>query len=180
MLINELKIPGTYLISNDVHIDNRGSFENIFRERDFKDLDVEFSIKQVNLSRNIHEGTLRGLHFQKYPSMESKVVNCIFGKIYDVMVDLRPKSDSFGCWQSVILEPNGNAILIPQGVAHGFQTLAEDSVIQYLHSGEYVASLNAGLKFDDPSINISWPQTVSVISERDRNLPTLEELQKYL
>ena len=180
MLINELKIPGTYLISNDIHIDNRGSFENIFKEKDFKDLEVEFSIKQVNLSRNTHEGTLRGLHFQKHPLTESKVVNCIFGKIFDVMVDLRPKSDFFGCWQSVILEPSGNAILIPQGVAHGFQTLTEDCVVQYLHSGEYAASLNAGLKFDDPSINMSWPQTVSVISERDRNLPTLEELQRYL
>jgi dTDP-4-dehydrorhamnose 3,5-epimerase len=180
MLINGLKIPGTYLIANDVHIDNRGTFENIFREKDFKDLDLGFSIKQVNLSRNKQKGTLRGLHFQKHPSTESKVVNCIAGKIFDVMVDLRPDSNFFGCWQSVILAPKQNAVVIPQGVAHGFQTLADDCVVQYLHSGEYAADLNAGLKFDDPSINISWPQNVSVISERDRNLPTLEELRKYL
>jgi len=180
MLINGLEIPGTYLISNDVHNDNRGTFENVFREKDFEDLGIEFSIKQVNLSRNTQEGTLRGLHFQKHPSMEAKVVNCIVGKIFDVMVDLRPDSQFFGFWQSVILEPTQDAVVIPQGVAHGFQTLTENCVVQYLHSCEYVPNLSGGLKFDDPSINISWPQNVSVISEKDRSLPTLDELRKYL
>jgi len=180
MLISDLEIPGTYLISNDVHCDNRGTFENVFREKDFEDLGIEFSIKQVNLSRNTQEGTLRGLHFQKHPSVEAKVVNCVVGKIFDVMVDLRPDSHFFGFWQSVILEPTQNAVVIPQGVAHGFQTLTKNCVVQYLHSCEYVANLSAGLRFDDPSINISWPQNVSAISERDRSLPTLEELRKYL
>jgi dTDP-4-dehydrorhamnose 3,5-epimerase len=180
MLINGLEIPGTYLIANDVHTDNRGTFENIFKEKDFKDLGLEFSIKQVNLSRNKQKGTVRGLHFQRQPSSEDKVVNCIAGKIFDVMVDLRTDSHFFGCWQSVILEPTKNAVVIPKGVAHGFQTLAEDCVVQYLHSNEYVADLNVGLKFNDPSINILWPKSISVISDRDRNLPTLEELRTYL
>lgn len=180
MLISSLEIPGTYLISSNVHRDDRGTFENIFREQDFDDLDIEFSVKQVNLSRNKRVGTLRGLHFQKKPSSEAKVVNCIGGKIFDVMVDLRPDSQFFGRWQSVILEPTLNAVLIPQGVAHGFQTLTEDCVVQYLHSDEYMDELNAGVKFDDPSIEIFWPEKISVISERDRNLPTLVELRKFL
>ena len=79
MQISRLEIPGTYLISNDVHSDKRGTFENVFREKDFEDLGIEFSIKQVNLSRNTQEGTLRGLHFQKHPSVEAKVVNCVVG-----------------------------------------------------------------------------------------------------
>jgi len=180
MLISDLQIPGTYLISNDVHTDNRGSFENIFKETDFKDLGVEFSIKQVNLSRNTHKGTLRGLHFQKHPSMESKIVNCMAGKIFDVMVDLRPDSHFFGFWQSVILEPAQNAVVIPRGVAHGFQTLEENCLVQYLHSGDYAADLNSGLKFDDPSVNVCWPEDISEISDRDKGLPTLVELRKQL
>ena len=180
MLISSLDIPGAYLISNEVHSDNRGTFENIFKEKDFEDLGIDFSIKQVNLSRNIQAGTLRGLHFQKQPSSESKIVNCIAGKIFDVLVDLRPDSHFFGRWQSVILEPSKNAVVIPQGVAHGFQTLTVNCVVQYLHSNEYVADMNAGLKFDDPSIDILWPKDISMISERDKNLPSLEKLRKYL
>jgi dTDP-4-dehydrorhamnose 3,5-epimerase len=180
MHIENLKIPGTFLIANDIHLDNRGSFENLFRLNFLENLKNEFEIRQVNLSRNQRSGTLRGLHFQKFPSRESKIVSCIDGKIFDVLVDIRPESKFYGCWQAVILEPNQNSIFIPEGVAHGFQTLSDDCVVQYLHSGDYASDLSGGIRFDDPDVQITWPRDVTAISENDTSLPFLKELRNYL
>lgn len=173
-------IPGTFLVSNDIHTDSRGSFENLFTLEIGENLETQFRVCQVNLSRNYRAGTLRGLHIQKTPAMESKLVSCIQGEIFDVMVDLRRDSEFFGCWQSVYLRSSESAVYVPKGVAHGFQTLTDNAVIQYLHSGSYVAALSTGVKFDDSDIQISWPREVTVISENDANLPTLMELRNTL
>lgn len=180
MQIESLKIPGTYLIENNIHIDDRGSFENLYNLELLEKLETNFAIRQVNLSRNQNAGTVRGLHYQRSPAPESKIVNCVLGLVFDVMVDLRIKSEFFGCWQSVILKPSQNAVYIPDGVAHGFQTLTDNCIIQYLHSGNYVPSLSTGIRFDDPNLQISWPQEVSEVSENDIKLPLLEEIRNKL
>lgn len=177
MHVETLKIPGTYLISNTIHYDNRGAFENLYKFALTEILKTPFVVRQVNLSRNHTAGTIRGLHYQRSPALESKIINCLSGEIFDVMVDLRSDSEFFGCWQSVILKPSQNSVYIPDGVAHGFQTLTDNCIIQYLHSGSYVSFLSAGLKFDDPQLQIPWPQEVTEISDNDSKLPTLEEIR---
>ena len=131
-------------------------------------------IAQVNLSRSEAVGTVRGLHFQLPPHSEAKLVRCLKGRVWDLAVDLRRDSDTYGHWHGIELNPEiGNAFFIPEGCAHGFQALECGSELLYLHSGAWVPDSEAGIRWDDPDLSIAWLLPVTEISDRDRCLPYL-------
>ena len=159
--------------------DHRGAFLNSFRAQDqaFTQAWGDRAIAQVNLSRTEAVGTVRGLHLQAGPHSEAKLVRCLRGRVWDLAVDLRPASASFGQWHAVELSPDqGNALLIPEGCAHGFQVLDSGSELLYLHSGAWVPEAETGVRFDDPQLAIPWPLPPRGLSERDLVLPLLESL----
>jgi dTDP-4-dehydrorhamnose 3,5-epimerase len=134
-------------------------------------------IAQVNLSRTEAVGTVRGLHLQAPPHSEAKLVRCLRGRIWDVAVDLRPGSATYGQWHAVELSPSAaNALLIPEGCAHGFQVLEPGSELLYLHSGVWVSEAETGVRFDDRRLAIPWPLPPTGLSERDLGLPLLESV----
>lgn len=166
------------LVSQPVS-DRRGAFLNAFRTQEwaFSEAWGDRTITQVNLSRTINVGTVRGLHLQTLPHTEAKMVRCIRGLVWDVVVDLRPGSHTYGHWHSVELSPlTANALLIPEGCAHGFQVLEAGSEILYLHSGAWVPEAESGVRFDDPQLAIPWPLPPWGLSERDMGLPLLKSL----
>ncbi|WP_041484556.1 dTDP-4-dehydrorhamnose 3,5-epimerase [Prochlorococcus marinus] len=177
-MLKPTSIDGVFEIQTDIFNDQRGSFINFFRssEKAFKNCWFDKEIKQVNLSKNSFKGTLRGLHYQLNPYAEKKMVRCIKGCVWDVAVDLREDSSTYLSWHCVELSPKfANAIVIPEGCAHGFQVLEEDSEILYLHSGDWIKESETGIRWNDPQIAISWPLQAVNLSERDQNLPYLSE-----
>ena len=170
------RIEGVFELRGQPSFDSRGSFLNAFRahEQAFVEAWGDRRIVQVNLSRNDVAGTIRGLHLQGKPHTEAKLVRCLKGKVWDVAVDLRGNSATQGQWQSVELTPErGNALLIPEGCAHGFQVLQPGSELLYLHSGTWVPESEMGVRWDDPQLSIEWPLSPTEISDRDLNLPFL-------
>ena len=166
-------INGVYEIKLNIFEDDRGSFLNIYRsnENKFKNF-FNNSINQINLSKTIKKGTIRGLHLQNSPDEEAKLITCLKGKVFDVAVDMRRNSPTYLKWHSIQLEPlKLNAIIIPKGCAHGFQTLKDDSEILYIHTNNWVPSSEFGVKYNDPSISINWPMECTHISKKDNKLP---------
>jgi len=160
--------------------DKRGCFRNIFRAEDpaFVKAWGNRKIAQVNQSHTNDAGVVRGLHYQSPPYWEAKLVQCLNGCIWDVAVDLRPRSTTYGQWHAVELSSSAsNALLIPEGCAHGFQVLEPGSELLYLHSGAWVPEAETGVRFDDPQLDISWPLPPLGLSERDLALPLLKSLQ---
>jgi dTDP-4-dehydrorhamnose 3,5-epimerase len=128
----------------------------------------------MNHSYTTKKGTVRGMHYQLPPYREIKMVRCVRGKVFDVIIDIRRSSDTFRQWFGVELSPAAmNMLYIPEGFAHGFQTLADDSELLYHHSEFYTPNAEGGIRFDDPSVNIKWPLEVTSVSERDLNHPLL-------
>ncbi len=163
--LNDLK-----LISRLGVADSRGSFSRIFCLEELCRAGFQKTVKQINHSFTSKEGSIRGLHYQVPPYSEIKLVSCIRGEIYDVAIDLRPHSSTFLQWHGEILSgKNMHALLIPEGFAHGFQTLTDDCEIIYIHSEAYTPTYERGIRFDDPMIKINWPLTVSDCSTRDRS-----------
>ncbi len=157
--------------------DHRGAFLNVFRRQEpvFAACWGDRDLAQVNISRTEQRGAIRGMHLQSPPYGEAKLVRCLRGRVWDVAVDLRRPSPSFGQWHAVELSPeNANGLLIPEGCAHGFQVLEAGSELLYLHSGAWVAEAETGVRFNDPALAIAWPLPPLGLSERDRNLPLLE------
>ena len=160
-------------------VDARGAFLNAFRaqEESFMAPRGTRGIAQVNLSRSESVGTIRGLHLQAPPHSEAKLVRCLKGRVWDVAVDLRTDSVTCGQWHAVELNPErSNALLLPEGCAHGFQVLEPGSELLYLHSGVWVPEADSGVRWDDPQLAITWPLPPTLLSERDRNLPILSQL----
>ena len=158
--------------------DHRGAFLNAFRAQDpaFAQAWADRSIGQVNLSRTEAVGAVRGLHLQAPPHSEAKLVRCLRGRVWDLAVDLRPGL-TCGQWNAVELSPGAaNALLIPEGCAHGFQVLEPGSELLYLHSGAWVPEAETGVRFDDPQLAIPWPLPPLGLSERDLALPLLKSL----
>jgi dTDP-4-dehydrorhamnose 3,5-epimerase len=156
--------------------DFRGAFHNIFREQEpaFAQAWDGRTIAQVNVSRTEVPGTIRGLHMQHAPYSEAKLVRCLRGRVWDVAVDLRIDSVTFGQWYATELSPEGaNALLIPEGCGHGFQVLEHGSELLYLHSGAWVPKAETGIRYDDPTLAISWPLQPQCLSDRDMALPLL-------
>lgn len=148
--------------------DERGSFARLFCADEFFEINNK-PIIQINHSINKETGTTRGLHYQKSPYSESKLVTCIKGEIFDVAVDIRKGSKTFLHWHGELLSAdNSKSLFIPEGFAHGFQTLNNDCELIYLHTGSYRSDSEAGLNVLDPRLNIKWPLPISCISERDR------------
>ena len=163
-----------WLIAPERHEDERGYFARTWCRREFEDRGLNSNLLQTSTSFNHRRGTLRGMHFQAPPHEEAKVVRCVRGRIFDVIVDLRPDSPTRRAWQAFHLEAGEQlAIYVPEGFAHGFLTLADNSEVHYQMSEFYVPESAGGFRWDDPSLAISWPGPVEVISSRDEQLPPL-------
>lgn len=171
-------INGVFELVSQPFVDSRGAFLNAYRaqEKSFIGSWGDRGIAQVNFSRTEVVGTIRGLHFQAEPYSEAKLVRCLKGRVWDVAVDLRPDSASYCQWHALELSTErGNALLIPEGCAHGFQVLQQGSELLYLHSGGWVREAETGVCFDDPQLAIAWPLSPTELSVRDRNLPSLSD-----
>ena len=156
--------------------DSRGLFLSAYKEQEkiFKDYWGSRNISQVNISKTKSVGVVRGLHYQLGQYSEAKLVRCIKGEIFDVAVDLRKSSETFGCWYSTILSAKKeNALFIPEGFAHGFQVLSPNSELLYIHSNIWTKESETGIRFDDPTIAINWPFVPKGISDRDLSFPYL-------
>ena len=170
MIFRATELPGCYVVEPERHVDERGFLARTFDADEFVSRSLNPTVSQVSASFNAKAGTLRGLHYQRPPHEEAKLVRCTRGRIFDVAVDLAARQ-----WTAVELsEENGLAFYIPEGFAHGFVTLEPASEVLYLISMPYVPAASAGVRWDDPSLGIAWPTVGALtISERDRNFPTL-------
>jgi dTDP-4-dehydrorhamnose 3,5-epimerase len=174
MQINVQPIEGLYMVELNPFVDSRGSFSRIFCSNELKNVMNNENIVQINISKNNQKGLIRGIHYQKKPNAEMKLINCIKGKIYDVVVDLRINSKTFLQWRSYELSQDDNKLLIiPKGCAHGFQTLAENSNLLYFSSEFYSADNEGGINYNDPLINIKWPLPIGEVSNRDKEFKFL-------
>ena len=163
-------LEGLYVIQPEPYEDSRGNFYRIYCQRELKEIGYNKTIVQMNQSLSREKGTIRGMHFQYPPKAEIKLVKCVVGKVFDVAIDLRKNSPTFLQWHSEILSSkNMKIIYIPEGFAHGFQTLEDNCEILYLHSEFYSGELESGVKYNDPKLNIKWPLKLTEISERDNN-----------
>jgi dTDP-4-dehydrorhamnose 3,5-epimerase len=169
---DRVAVEGAYLIRPERLADERGFFSRTYCARELAEHGLDPTIVQRSVSHNRQRGTLRGLHFQAAPNEENKLVSCIRGSIYDVIVDLRRGSSSYLRWLGVTLTPDEGTILyVPQGCAHGFLTLVDDSVVQYEISEFYDPAASRGVRYDDPAFGISWPAPPTVINARDNSYP---------
>jgi dTDP-4-dehydrorhamnose 3,5-epimerase len=172
MVFTETGLKNAFILDVERFEDDRGFFARSWCRREFESRGLNADLVQCNVSGNRVKGTLRGLHYQAAPYAEAKVVRCTRGAIYDVMVDLRPRSETFlrhfGC---VLTEDNHRALYIPEGFGHGFLTLADGSEVFYQMSQFYQPAAARGLRWNDPALSISWPEPVVVISDRDRSYP---------
>ena len=175
MKFTQTVLAGAYIIDIEPAQDERGFFARSWCRREFERHGLNPDIAQCNISFNKKRGTLRGLHYQVEPYEETKIVRCTSGAIYDVIVDLRPKSSTFKKWIAVELTTeNWRMLYIPSGVAHGFQTLVDDTEISYQISEFYHSDSSRGVRWDDPAFGIKWPSADRVISEKDRQYPDFE------
>jgi dTDP-4-dehydrorhamnose 3,5-epimerase len=170
MKFTETKLKGSFIISPELLKDERGFFSRVFCREEFSRLNLNPNLVQCNLSFNKERGTLRGLHYQIPPHEEVKLVRCTAGSIFDVIVDLRPESPTFHQWLGVKLSTeNHKLIYVPEGFAHGYQTLKPKTEVFYQVSEFYHPASEQGLRWDDPVFGIAWPLKVKVISEKDQS-----------
>ncbi len=155
--------------------DSRGWFARLYSAAEFAEVGVDAPIVQINHSCSAVRGTVRGLHFQRPPHAETKVVRCIKGRVTDVVVDIRTGSSTFLRWYAEELSPEKHVgLVIPAGFAHGFQTLEDDCELIYFHTAAYNPAAEGGLRFDDPRLGIEWPLPPTGLSDRDRGFPALD------
>jgi dTDP-4-dehydrorhamnose 3,5-epimerase len=175
MIFRETPLPGAWVLEPERIADERGFFARTWCRRDFEARGLDPSIAQCSVSFNHRRGTLRGLHFQVEPHAEVKLVRVTRGAVWDVIVDLRPGSPTFRQRFAVVLSAEaGHQLYIPKGMAHGFQTLEDATEVAYQISAFYAPEAARGYRWNDPAFAIPWPEPVTVISERDRNLPLFE------
>ncbi|MGZ4245994.1 MAG: dTDP-4-dehydrorhamnose 3,5-epimerase [Solirubrobacteraceae bacterium] len=178
MIFTDTRIAGAMLIEPTLITDERGGFGRTFCAEEFARRGMDGRVSQCNTSFNPLAGTLRGLHYQAAPHGEAKLVRCTRGAIYDVAVDLRPDSATYLRWFAAELTAqNRNAFFIPDGCAHGFQTLADDSEVLYQMSTPYVPGSGRGVRWDDPALEVAWPDPPPggrIMSERDATYPDLD------
>lgn len=159
-----------YLIEHELIEDSRGFFTRSFCEKEFKQKGLHANFVQCNLSFNKKKATLRGMHYQIEPSAEVKCVRCIRGEVFDVIIDLRPDSPTFGKWESFLLnEDNRYTLYIPKGFAHGFQTLQDNCELYYQMSTPFAPEYARGIRWNDPTFAISWPLALPILSPKDEN-----------
>ena len=167
------QLPDAYLLELERHKDERGFFARTWCRDELQEHGLVADLAQCSISRSSRAGTLRGMHFQTAPHEEAKLVRCVAGAIFDVILDLRVDSPTYLRWLGVELdEEGGTALYVPKGFAHGFQTLADDAEVFYMISDRYVPEASSGVRWNDPAFAIDWPHAdVRTISERDRAWP---------
>jgi len=172
VIFTSTAIEGAYVIETERHSDERGWFGRTFCRDEFVRHGLDWTVEQCSLSFNEAKGTLRGMHFQSGPGAEPKLVRCVHGQIFDVVLDLRPASTTFRRW--VARELNGDqadGLYVPSGCAHGFLTLEPDTEVLYMIGAPYVPALARGVRWNDPAFSIDWPFTPSIMSARDAGYP---------
>jgi len=175
MIFSEATIPGVYVIDPERLEDERGFFARTWCQREFKAHGLNTELAQCNISYNRRKGTLRGMHYQSAPHAETRLVRCTSGAVYDVIVDLRPQSTTFRCWFPIELTAENRRMLyIPEGLAHGFLTLRDDTEVFYQMSEFYTPEFARGVRWNDPAFGIEWPDKIQVMAERDRLYPDFQ------
>lgn len=174
MKIVKTPLQGACVIEPEPFVDDRGKFARLYCQKELQQIGHSKPILQINYSLTRQKGAIRGMHFQYPPKAEIKMVKCLRGSVFDVIIDLRCGSPTFLQWYGEILsEENMRMMYIPEGFAHGFQTLKDDSELLYLHTEFYSPEYEGAVRFDDPKVGIKWPLEVTDISERDKELPLL-------
>lgn len=170
------KVHGAWLVHLEPVCDNRGYFARTFCVDEFAVHHLETSFPQHSFAHTAKKGTLRGMHFQREPHDEVKVVRCVRGSIWDVIIDIRPGSPTYLRWQEFELSSgNSHQLYVPAGFAHGYQTLCDDVEVNYLISTRYVPQSASGIRYDDPAFAITWPLPVTEISEKDLNYASFRD-----
>ena len=176
MKLGETPIDGAYLIEQEPACDERGSFARTYCAETFQRAGLLACAAQASVAVNLHRGTLRGLHYSAEHHPEAKLVSCVRGRAFDVLVDVRRGARTFGRWFGVELAPSlGRALYVPPGVAHGYLTLQDDTALSYQMSAPYRAEAARGVRYDDPFFAIVWPERVTTISERDRSFALVHD-----
>jgi dTDP-4-dehydrorhamnose 3,5-epimerase len=176
MIFSPSPLQGSYIIDVQPFQDERGWFSRFYCKDEFQKIGHQKEWVQLNHSVTYKKGTIRGMHFQKAPYYEIKMVKCIAGSVYDVIIDLRRGSSTFLQWFGVYLSAaNKKMLYIPEGFAHGFQCLSDDCELIYHHTEFYTPGAEAGVRYDDPMIAIDWPLEVSILSPRDNEHPYLDK-----
>lgn len=169
------KLEGAHIIDIDKREDDRGFFARTFCQNEFQEHGLNPSVAQCNMSFTRHCGSIRGMHYQTGDAAEAKLIRCVKGSIHDVIVDLRPNSSTYLQHVGVELSAsNYRSLYVPEGFAHGFQTLTDDVEVAYQVSSFYTPGQEQGLRHDDPALGIQWPLSVTTISEKDASWPLLE------
>lgn len=176
MKILDTPFAGLHEIRTTSNGDARGRFTRLFCEQELASLRPKLHFTQINLSETRERGTLRGMHYQMPPAAEAKLIHCLRGRVFDVAVDVRAGSPTFLQWHAVELAEDGdNAVFIPEGFAHGFQTLTDDAHLLYMHTAPWTPACEAGLRHDDPRLAIAWPLPATGLSERDRSYAPIDD-----
>ena len=173
MIFRETKLKGAFVIEPEKHEDERGFFARSWCQKEFKVHGLNPNIVQANIALSLQKGTLRGMHYQIRPYQEAKLVRCIRGAVFDVIIDLRPNSITYCEWLGVELSAESHAMLyVPEGFAHGYLTLENNTEVFYMVSQFYTPDSERGVRWDDPVFNIEWPETSDlVISDKDQHWP---------
>lgn len=172
MLFKEVGVAGAFVLTPQRREDERGYFARIHCEQELAEHGLVGGITQINTGFNPRAGTLRGMHFQRTPHAEVKIMRCVRGAVYDVIVDLRPASPTFKKWYGIELRADsGQMLYAPEGTAHGYLTLADETELIYMANKPYAADAARGLNYADPAINIAWPGDIRLVSQADRSWP---------
>jgi len=174
----ESRIPGAYIIDVEPIADDRGFFARSWCAEEFRDHGLNPALLQCNISFNPKRGTLRGMHYQAPPHQEAKLVRCTRGSIFDVIIDLRPESPTYHSWDAATLTlDNRRMLYVPEGCAHGFQTLEPDTEVFYQMTASHDPASAAGIRWNDPAFRIQWPLPNPIVSTRDGNFPDFQEVR---
>lgn len=172
MIWSQTELPGVLVGEMLRAADDRGWFARVYCRQAFAELGIDFTPSQISVSHNHRAGTLRGMHFQMPPAEERKLIRCIAGSVYDVIVDLRPASPTHRRWLAVELSAAaGNALFVPAGLAHGFLSREDGASLEYMIDAPYTAEHARGVRWNDPAFAIAWPAEPRVMAERDRSWP---------
>lgn len=173
------EIQGVWIVEPDFHKDERGHFFRVWCQREFEEHGIQFHPVQANMGFSLRKGTVRGMHFQVAPALEAKLIRCTRGAMFDVALDVRADSPTYGKWAGVELTPeNGKMLYIPERCAHGYETLQDHTEMHYMASQFFAPAAARGARFDDPAFGIQWPLVPLVISAQDRNWPLEAELHE--
>jgi len=175
MIFTETKLKGAYLVEIKKLEDERGFFGRAWCQQEFEEVGLNAQVKQINTSYSVHQGTIRGMHYQIDPYQETKFIRCTKGSVYDVIIDLRPDSPTFMQWVGHELSAeNCRMVYVPENFAHGIVSLEDHSEIYYPVTEFYTPGSERGIRYDDPAFNIDWPVKISQVSDKDRNHPDFD------